>query len=124
MNSGYAPDAFGFVNVIFFTLKGGDVSVARRGLPAPFRPREEYSQRFAASRRFAFKDLNETSMAHAGTCCCVTKETEQSECTAKTGHGSHNRYAHSRSIYTFRHQAMESWAEGLILGGVHSHGCP
>jgi hypothetical protein len=53
--------------VIFFTLEGGDVSVAlaRRGSSAPFRPREEYSQSFAASRRFAFKDLNEGSKARA-----------------------------------------------------------
>ena len=55
----YAPDAFGFVNVIFFTLEGGDVSVARRASPTPVRPRAETSQRFDASRRFAFKDLNE-----------------------------------------------------------------
>lgn len=36
--------------------------MARRS-PAPSRPRAEYPQRFPASRRFAFKDLNEGSIA-------------------------------------------------------------
>lgn len=51
--------------MIFFTPEGGDVSVARRGSTAPFRPRAENSQRLAASRRFAFKDLKEGSMIRA-----------------------------------------------------------
>lgn len=52
--------------MIFFTLEGGDVAVERRGgSAAPFRPRAEFSQRFAASRRFAFKDLNEGSKVRA-----------------------------------------------------------
>ena len=55
------------MNVIFFTLEAGDMdmSVARWGSPAPFRPWAECFQRVAASRRFAFKDLNEGSMVRA-----------------------------------------------------------
>src|SRR6266403_3740860 len=59
----HAPDAFGSLNVIFYTREGGEVSVARRRSFAPLRPWAETSQRFAASRRFAFKNLNEVSRA-------------------------------------------------------------
>src|SRR6266478_574762 len=61
----HTPDAFGLLNVIFFTREGGDVSAARRGSFAPLRPWAETSQRFAASRRLAFRNLNEVSRAAA-----------------------------------------------------------
>ena len=57
MNQSYAPDAFGFENVIFFTLEGADVSVARRTLFALLRLRLDESQCFATSRRFALNGV-------------------------------------------------------------------
>jgi hypothetical protein len=102
--------------VIFFTLEGGDVSVARRGSPAPFRPRAEYSPRFAASKRFAafaFKDLDEGSMA------CVAVPAKSVPLRRLSRASARLRRAMVRTvdmlisglIYTFRHQAMESFAE-------------
>ena len=59
----YALEAFGFVNVMFFTLAGAGPSVARRALVARFRLD---SQRFTASRRLSCKDLGEVSRAATG----------------------------------------------------------
>lgn len=59
----YAPEAFGFVNVIFFTLGGAGPSVARRALLALFRLD---SQRFSASRCLSCKNLGEVSRAATG----------------------------------------------------------
>ena len=102
--------------MIFFTLEGGDLSVARRGLPAgpaPFGPRAEYSQRFAASRRFAFKDLNEGSKVRAAVSTKSAAPKRLSRTSARL------RRAIVRTIgmlipgpfYSIRQQAMESWAK-------------
>ena len=60
----YALEAFGFVNVIFFTLGGEEPSVARRALVALFRLD---SQRFSASRCLSCKNLDEVSRPATGT---------------------------------------------------------
>jgi len=59
----YALEAFGFVNVMFFTLGGAGPSAARRDLVARFRPD---CQRFTASRRLSCTDLGEVSRAATG----------------------------------------------------------
>jgi hypothetical protein len=60
----YAPEAFGFVNVMFFTLGAApSVTAARRTLVARFRPD---SQRFTASSRLSCKNLDEVSRAATG----------------------------------------------------------
>ena len=96
---------------MFFTLEGGDMPVARRKLPALFRPRAECSQRFAASRRFAFKDLNEGSKVRAAVPTKSVPPRRLSKASARL------RRAIVRTIdvlilgpFIFRCQAMESWA--------------
>jgi len=60
---GYALEAFGLVNVMFFTLGGAGSSVARRALVARLRLD---CQRFTASRRLSCKNLDEVSRAATG----------------------------------------------------------
>ena len=63
----YAREAFGFENVMFFTLGGADESVARRALLAPLWSRAERRQRSIASSRLAFRNSGEVSRAATST---------------------------------------------------------
>lgn len=64
-NAAYAPEAFGFVNVIFFTPGDADVSPAR--LARLRRPGDD-SKRFTASRRRLLpRDLSEACESRAAT---------------------------------------------------------
>ena len=59
----YAPEAFGFLNVMFFTLVGAGSSIARCALVARFRPD---SRRFTASRCLSCRNLCDGLRAATG----------------------------------------------------------